>query len=69
VLRLLLPKIYSCGEDEALGKAVLDRVSPDGAATLSSRAQAAISAHIKASRRLVHSIRALDSTPQEAEPS
>lgn len=60
VLKVLLPHIYDCGPDEALAKLVEDLQTPEGANDLASRVQAAIAVHIKSSRRLLRSIKALD---------
>jgi hypothetical protein len=60
VLKVLLPHIYDCGPEEALSKLVEDLRTPEGASDLASRAQAAIAVHIKSSRRLLRSIKALD---------
>lgn len=60
VLKLLLPRIYDCGAEEALAKVVEDMRTSEGASDLASRAQAAIAAHTKSAKRLAKSIKALD---------
>jgi hypothetical protein len=69
VLKLLLPRVYDCGLEEALVSVVEDLRTGEGASDLASRAQVAIAAHVKSAKRLLRSIKALDvvETTREAD--
>ncbi len=68
VLQALLPRIYpDVSLEQALAQAIADRRTPDGAATLESRAEAAISAQVGAGKILRRTLDALATadTPTE----
>ena len=68
VLRALLPEIYpDVSPEQALAQAMIDKTSPDGAATLESRAEAAINAQVGAGKILRRTLDALANAEMPAE--